>query len=91
MTKRTLDGQVALVTGAGRRIGRSVALRLAREGARVMVHYRHSESEAKAVATEIASEGGEAACACADLTHTDQIANLFADRGTALWPSRYLN
>ncbi len=51
---------MALVTGAGRRIGRSIALRLASEGARIALHYRNSESEANAVAAEIAAGGGEA-------------------------------
>jgi NAD(P)-dependent dehydrogenase (short-subunit alcohol dehydrogenase family) len=68
---------VALVTGAGRRIGRSIALRLASEGARIALHYRNSESEANAVAAEIAAGGGEAVCLHAELTHTDEIASLF--------------
>src|ERR1700745_1892028 len=50
---KSLEGQVALVTGAGRRIGRAVALRLAAEGARIAIHYRYSKSEAEAVAAEI--------------------------------------
>lgn len=79
MNNTTLKGQVALVTGAGRRIGRSVAVRLAREGARVILHYRHSEAETNAAAAEIASEGGEAACVRADLTHLDEIAKLFSE------------
>ena len=54
---------MALVTGAGRRIGRSIALRLASEGARIALHYRNSESEANAVAAEIAAGGGKR-CPC---------------------------
>ncbi len=72
-----LLGQVALVTGAGRRIGRAIALRLAAEGARVIVHYRSSKSEAEAVAAEIVRSGGEAACIQAELTRVPEIDRLF--------------
>lgn len=47
-----LRGQVILVTGAAKRIGRSIALRLAAEGARVAIHYNGSEREARATAEE---------------------------------------
>jgi NAD(P)-dependent dehydrogenase (short-subunit alcohol dehydrogenase family) len=53
MEASPLSGQVALVTGAARRIGRSIALELARAGADVVVHYRNSQSEAEATASEI--------------------------------------
>jgi NAD(P)-dependent dehydrogenase (short-subunit alcohol dehydrogenase family) len=72
-----LHGQVALVTGAGRRIGRAVALRLAAEGARIIVHYRNSRSEAEAVAAEIGRNGGEAICIQAELTRVKEIDGLF--------------
>ena len=72
-----LHGQVALVTGAGRRIGRAVALRLAAEGARIIVHYRSSRSEAEAVAAEIVRNGGEAICIQAELTRVNEIDGLF--------------
>jgi NAD(P)-dependent dehydrogenase (short-subunit alcohol dehydrogenase family) len=44
-----LSGKVVLVTGAARRIGRGIALHLAAEGARVLVHYGQSEQEARAM------------------------------------------
>lgn len=47
-----LAGQTILVTGAARRIGRGIALRLAREGARVAIHYSTSEAEARRTAEE---------------------------------------
>jgi 3-oxoacyl-[acyl-carrier protein] reductase/pteridine reductase len=52
----SLDGKVVLVTGAARRIGRGIATRLAREGARVLVHYQGSESEARELGQQIGAE-----------------------------------
>jgi NAD(P)-dependent dehydrogenase (short-subunit alcohol dehydrogenase family) len=57
----TLDGRVALVTGAGRGVGRGIARRLAREGAVVAVNYRRDEESARATVEEIRSAGGTAA------------------------------
>src|SRR5215831_4529023 len=45
-----INGKVALITGSAKRIGREIALELARRGARLVVHYRSSEVEAKKVA-----------------------------------------
>jgi NAD(P)-dependent dehydrogenase (short-subunit alcohol dehydrogenase family) len=73
----SLEGQVALVTGAARRLGRAVALGLAAEGARIVVHYRSSESDATELAAEIARKGGEALRLRADLTRPDEIDGLF--------------
>lgn len=78
---KQLDGQAALVTGAGRRIGRGVALRLAAEGARMIVHYRNSQAGAEAVAAEIVRGGGEAVCLQADLTRIAEIDRLFEQIG----------
>jgi 3-oxoacyl-[acyl-carrier protein] reductase/pteridine reductase len=52
-----LAGKVILVTGAARRIGRGIALRLAREGARVLIHYHQSEHEARRTAAECQAAG----------------------------------
>ena len=57
---QTPDARVALVTGAGRRIGRAIALGLARAGWDVAVHYRASEAEALRVVAEIAALGRRA-------------------------------
>jgi len=73
----SLKGQTALVTGAGRRIGRAIALRLAAEGARVAVHYRNSRVEAEAVAAEIVGAGGEALSLQAELSRVTEINGLF--------------
>lgn len=70
-------GQVALVTGAARRIGRSIAIALAEEGADVLIHYRHSKAEAEQVAKEIASLGRSASTYAAELTKRDEIESMF--------------
>ena len=71
-------GKVALVTGAAKRIGRSVALRLAAEGADVVVNYRNSKSEADEVVAEIASMGRRAAAVQADVAKKAEVTALFA-------------
>ena len=60
--------RVALVTGAGRRIGRVIALGLARAGWDLALHYRASEAEARALAGEIAALGRRAVTLHADLS-----------------------
>ena len=71
----TLEGRVILVTGSAKRIGRGIALRLAREGARVAIHYNGSESEARATAAEC----GGAPIFKANLERVDEIRTLFAE------------
>jgi NAD(P)-dependent dehydrogenase (short-subunit alcohol dehydrogenase family) len=63
-----LSGRVALVTGAGSGIGRTIAHRFAEAGAAVMVHYQTSRDGAETLVTTIASDGGRAAACAADLT-----------------------
>src|ERR1700676_362996 len=55
-----LTGKVAIVTGAGRNIGRAIALALAEDGASVVVNVRSNRAEAEAVAREIEAKGGKA-------------------------------
>jgi pteridine reductase len=72
-----LQGQVALVTGGAKRIGRAVALRLAREGADVVVHYNLSKAEADDTEAEIANLGRKSIAVQADLRNVSQIQRMF--------------
>jgi 3-oxoacyl-[acyl-carrier protein] reductase len=65
---RPLDGQVAIVTGSVRRIGKAMAQALARDGAAVIIHARSSRHEAEATAQEIEASGGRALVQLADVT-----------------------
>jgi 3-oxoacyl-[acyl-carrier protein] reductase len=62
-----LAGKVAIVTGAGRNIGRAIALHLAAGGAAVLVNARSNKAEADAVAAEIKAAGGKAIAFLADV------------------------
>lgn len=77
--EKELAGRVALVTGAGKRLGRAIALRLAREGADVAVHYGKSAEEAREVVGEIEKVGRRAAAFSAELTDVGAIQKLVAD------------
>ena len=75
MPEGRLAGKTALVTGAGKGIGRAIALRLAAEGAHVAVGARR-ESDGEAVVAEIASAGGSAQAPSAISAATAQIFTL---------------
>jgi 3-oxoacyl-[acyl-carrier protein] reductase len=72
-----LSGKVAIVTGAGRNIGRAIALALADGGAAVLVNARSNRAEAEAVAREIETNGGKA------LVHTGDVADVTAVQAMA--------
>jgi len=72
------QGKVALVTGAGKRIGRSVALRLAGEGADVAVNYRSSKAEAEEVVAQISALGHKALAVRADVSQRGDVLAMFA-------------
>ena len=68
-----LDGKVALVTGSGRNIGRATVLKLAGEGAHVVVNARANQAEADAVVREARDLGVEALAVIADVARRDQV------------------
>ena len=70
---RPLQGQVALVTGAGRGIGRAIALELAAAGAEVVVNYASSEQAAADTVAAIAEAGGQAWSHRADVSDEEQV------------------
>jgi pteridine reductase len=72
-----LSGRVALVTGSAKRLGRAVALRLAQEGADVVIHYRSSATEAQSAVAEIEKLGRRAVAIRADLHVISEIKRLF--------------
>ena len=74
--EKRLTGRVALVTGAAKRLGRFVALRLAAEGADLVIHYSRSEAEAQDTVHEIEKLGQRAIPISANLTNVREIQNL---------------
>jgi pteridine reductase len=71
-----LPGRVALVTGAGRRLGRVLAGALAKRGMTLAIHYNASATGAEELREEIASAGGQALCFAADPTDAGAARNL---------------
>jgi pteridine reductase len=84
------SGSVALVTGAARRLGRAVAIRLARGGCRVAVHYRESRAEALETVSAVRAEGGEARAFRADLARPSAPARLVTAVEKGLGPVEVL-
>jgi NAD(P)-dependent dehydrogenase (short-subunit alcohol dehydrogenase family) len=78
MPGKALEGQVALVTGAAKRIGRSIALRLAAEGADVVVNYATSKAEAEGVVREVQGSGRRAIAVEANVSRRADVQKLFA-------------
>ena len=78
--------RAALVTGAGQRIGRAIALDLARAGWAVAVHYHTSARAAEQVVAEIEAGGGRAVALQAELSDEDRVAALVPDAAAALGP-----
>ncbi len=72
----SLDGKVALVTGASRGIGRAIAKYLAMAGATVIVNYRSSKEKAEELKSEIESLGGKALIFKCDVSNPDEVNSL---------------
>jgi len=79
MSTKKLSGKVAVVTGASKGIGASIAKHLAAEGASVVVNYATSKSGADRVVAEITSAGGKAIAVQADVAKKQDIDRLFAE------------
>ncbi|KAI9814065.1 MAG: putative secondary metabolism biosynthetic enzyme [Pycnora praestabilis] len=78
-TPRTLIGKVALVTGAGRGIGRGIAIELGARGASVVVNYANSKSSAEEVVAIIQKSGSKAIAIQADVSKVPEITKLFEE------------
>ena len=78
--------RVALITGAARRIGRTLALRLAQAGFDIAIHYARSETEALALSQEITALGRKSTLIKADLTAPDAVSELISKAVAALGP-----
>ena len=75
---KLLDGQVAIVTGGVRRIGKAIALSLAQEGAAIVINAKSSHDEAEAAVQEIEAAGGRAIVHLADVTDEKAVAGMVA-------------
>jgi len=73
---KKLDGKVAIVTGSSRGIGKAIAMKLAQEGAKVIINYSSSAEKAEAVVKQIQQQGGNAIAIQADMSQIDQIQQL---------------
>src|SRR4051794_2469116 len=80
------DTKNALVTGAAKRLGRAIALDLARHGWNVAIHHNTSEREARATCEDARSAGVKAALVKADLAREGETATLIEQAGRELGP-----
>lgn len=78
MESKPLEGQVALITGGAKRIGRIIALRLAADGADIALNYRSSGKEAEAVAREIDGHRRKSHAVQADVSKREDVSNLIS-------------
>jgi NAD(P)-dependent dehydrogenase (short-subunit alcohol dehydrogenase family) len=78
---RRFSGKVALVTGAGRGLGRAIAKALAQEGASLVLNYHESDQGAREVVQDAARFGGRAVAVRADISRASDVRGLFEDVG----------
>ena len=81
-----VEGKIALVTGAGRRLGREIALALARRGAHIAVHYHASRAEAEKTVDDVRVLGRKACAICADQAVPQEIDAAIEQTIAALGP-----
>lgn len=74
-----LQSRVALITGAGKRLGHAIALRLAREGAEIAVHYGHSVADAQGLVREIEQMGRRSVALPSELTSVPAVQKLVSE------------
>ena len=74
-----IHGKTALVTGAAKRVGRAIALRLAGEGAHILLHYHTSKDQAQETSREILKLGVQCRLLQADLSKTDEIDRMIGE------------
>jgi 3-oxoacyl-[acyl-carrier protein] reductase len=74
-----LKGKVAVITGAGRGIGKAIATKLALGGATIVVNYSRSSGEAQELVNEIEGNGGSALAVQADIARQEDVQGLFAE------------
>ncbi len=77
MPEKSLAGQVALITGGSKRIGRSIALRFASEGADIVINYDSSKADADSLVSELKSQDCRALAVQADVSHRADVQKLF--------------
>ena len=90
MSDKELAGRVALVTGAGRNIGRAMAKALAAGGAAIIVNVRSNRAEAGEVVADIERDGGKAIASVADVVDENAVARMVADAVKQLGRIDYL-
>jgi len=77
-----IDGKVALITGSAKRIGRAVAIELARRGGRIAIHYRSDPGEAEQTLQMIRTAGSDGAVFPAELTDNNAVEKMFHNIAT---------
>ncbi len=74
-----IKNKAILITGAGRRIGRALAVALAAKGAKIGIHYNRSKADAESLAKEIERANGQATLIAGDISNTEDCARIIED------------